>query len=107
MQQRLQLIFEIYRLGFFLEKTDRRLIIGPYKAIVYMMQNFKQLSGTPQIWLNTLACLYADAGEYLTALSFLEEALAICETNRNTLSPYMFDDGQQEPKMPDQCAEIP
>ena len=57
-----------------------------YKAIVYMMQNFKQLSGTPQIWLNTLAGLYADAEEYLTALSFLEEALAICETNRNTLS---------------------
>lgn len=57
-----------------------------YKAIVYMMQNFKQLSGTPQILLNTLAGIYANAGEYLAALSFLEEALAICETNRNTLS---------------------
>lgn len=57
-----------------------------YKAIVYMMQNFKQLSDTPQIWLNTLALIYAGAEEYLSALSFLYEALAICETNRNTLS---------------------
>lgn len=57
-----------------------------YKAVLYMMQNFKHLSGTPQIWLNTFALLYADAGEYLTALSYLYEALAICETNRNTLS---------------------
>lgn len=57
-----------------------------YKAVVYMMQNFKQLSHTPQISLNILARLYANAGEYLTALSLLDEALAICETNRNTLS---------------------
>lgn len=57
-----------------------------YKAIVYMMQNFRQFSGTPQIWLNTFALIYANAGEHLSALSFLYESLAICETNRNTLS---------------------
>ncbi len=56
-----------------------------YKAIVYMMQNFKLLADTPQIWLNTFALIYANAGEYLAALSFLDEALAVCETNRNTL----------------------
>lgn len=57
-----------------------------YKAVVYMLQNFKQFAFIPQILLNTLALIYADAGENLTALSFLNEALAICETNRNTLS---------------------
>lgn len=57
-----------------------------YKAIVYMLQNFKQFAYIPQILLNTLALIYTDAGENLHALSFLNEALAICETNRNTLS---------------------
>ena len=50
-----------------------------------MMQNFKLLSDTPQTWLNTFALIYANAGEYLASLSFLDEALAVCETNRNTL----------------------
>lgn len=57
-----------------------------YKTLVYIMQNFQPLSSTPQILLNALARLYADAGQHLTSLSFLEEALGICETNRNTLS---------------------
>lgn len=57
-----------------------------YKAIVYILQNFEPLSRFPQTMLNALSLLYTDAGNYLTALSFLEEALTIRETNGNTLS---------------------
>lgn len=57
-----------------------------YKAVLYMLQNFKQFAGNPVTILNQLAVLYADAGSNLTALSFLEEALSLCETDQTTLS---------------------
>lgn len=60
-----------------------------YKAVLYLLQNFRQFS-TPQICLNALAHIYAEAGEYLTALSFLNESLTICESNRNTLFNIIF-----------------
>ena len=55
-------------------------------AIIYMLQNFKQFTDDPVAILNQLAVVYADAGNNLTSLSFLEEALAIQETNQTTLS---------------------
>lgn len=57
-----------------------------YKGIVYMIQNFSQLSSHPLELLNQLADIFADSGLYLVSLSFLEEALSICETDRTTLS---------------------
>lgn len=56
------------------------------KAILYILQNFAQFSSSPVEILNRLALLYEDHGEHLTALSFLEEALNLQETNRKTLS---------------------
>ena len=57
-----------------------------YIGIVYMMQNDKQLTVAPLKLLNQLAVIYANAGVFLTALSFLDEALTIRETDRTTLS---------------------
>ena len=61
-----------------------------YKSIVYMIQNFTQFSDRPLELLNRLAVIYADNRLFLTALSFLEEALSICETDRATLSNIIF-----------------
>ncbi len=57
-----------------------------YKCLVYMIQNFMPLSERPLELLNQLAVVYANAGLPLTALSFLEEALSISETDVTTLS---------------------
>lgn len=57
-----------------------------YKCIIYMIQNFAPLSSYPLELLNRLAVIYENAGNYLTSLSFLEEALSLQETNRTTLS---------------------
>lgn len=56
-----------------------------YKGIIYILQNFKQFT-TPLRMLNQLAFVYADAGDNLTALSFLEEALIIRNQDKTTLS---------------------
>ncbi len=55
------------------------------QAVVYMIQNFKQFTN-PLLLLNQLATVYAAAKDYLSALIFLEQALTITETDRNTLS---------------------
>lgn len=57
-----------------------------YKCLIYMIQNFPQLSQQPIELLNRLAVIYENAGNYLTSLSFLEEALPLQESNRTTLS---------------------
>lgn len=57
-----------------------------YKCIIYMIQNYAALSSHPLELLNRLAVIYESAGDYLTSLSFLEEALPLQETNRTTLS---------------------
>lgn len=57
-----------------------------YKCLVYMIQNFTPLSKQPLELLNQLAVVYANTGAALTALSFLEEALSIRETDTTTLS---------------------
>lgn len=57
-----------------------------YKCLIYMIQNFAVLSSHPLELLNRLAVIYESAGDYLTSLSFLEEALPLQETNRTTLS---------------------
>lgn len=56
------------------------------KALIYMLQNFKQFSHCSLGLLNQLAVIYANAGNPLVALSFLEEALTIQENDRTTLS---------------------
>lgn len=57
-----------------------------HKGIIYILQNFKQFASKPLELLNRLAVIYADKDLHLTSLSFLEEALSICETNKTTLS---------------------
>ena len=57
-----------------------------YKGVVYIIQNFEKLSAHPLILLNQLSVIYANSGDFLTALSFLEEALSIQETDKTTLS---------------------
>lgn len=57
-----------------------------HKCLIYMIQNFTQLSSCPLEMLNLLAVIYENAGNYMTSLSFLEEALPLQETNRTTLS---------------------
>lgn len=57
-----------------------------YKCIVYMIQNFPLPGSQPLKLLNQLAVIYANAGIYLTSLSFLEEALSIREDDKTTLS---------------------
>lgn len=57
-----------------------------YKGIIYIIQNFEPLSDSPLKLLNQLAVIYAATDEPLTALSFLEEALSIRETDETTLS---------------------
>lgn len=56
------------------------------QCIVYIIQNTATLSPQPLELLNLLAVIYANAGVYLTALSFLEEALSISDTDSTTLS---------------------
>lgn len=56
-----------------------------HKGVVYILQNFRQFK-TPLLLLNQLAIVYADHGSFLTALSFLEEALTIQEKDQTTLS---------------------
>lgn len=56
------------------------------KALLYLLQNFPQFAHDPISLLNQLAVVYADAGSDLTSLSFLQEALALCETDPTTLS---------------------
>lgn len=60
-----------------------------YKAITYIMQNMQSLSENPLTdpiaLLNQFAVLYANANDPLKALSFLEEALRICDTDVITL----------------------
>lgn len=56
-----------------------------HKAIIYILQNFRQFT-TPLRMLNQLAVVYADDNDNLTALTFLEEALSIQETDQTTLS---------------------
>ena len=46
----------------------------------------KSLSAHPLKLLNQLAVIYANAGEPLTALSFLEEAISIHETDQTTIA---------------------
>lgn len=57
-----------------------------HKAVLYMLQNFPTFTGNPVSLLNLLAVIYTDSGNYMTSLSFLEEALALQETNPTTLS---------------------
>lgn len=57
-----------------------------YRAILYMLQNFKQFADDPVTILNQLSVVYAESGNNLTALSFLEEALSLRETDQTTLS---------------------
>lgn len=57
-----------------------------YKALIYMIQNISTLSAHPLGLLSQLAVIYANADVPLTALSFLEEALSIRETDQTTLS---------------------
>lgn len=57
-----------------------------YIGLVYMIRNFMPLAARPLMLLNQLAAIYANAGLYLTALSFLEKALSIRETDKTTLS---------------------
>lgn len=57
-----------------------------YKGIVYMIQNSPQLALQPLELLNQLAVVYANAGLSLSALSYLEEALSVSETDKTTLS---------------------
>lgn len=57
-----------------------------YKALVYILQNFKQFSANSLELLNQLAVVYASSGISLTALSFLEEALTIKENDQTTMS---------------------
>lgn len=57
-----------------------------YKAIVYMLQNFKHFTGNPLELLNQLAVIYTNTNSPLTALSYLEEALSIRETDKTTLA---------------------
>ncbi len=54
-------------------------------ALIYILQNFKQFSAQPLILLNQLALVYS-ASEPLTALSLLEAALTISESDSTTLS---------------------
>lgn len=56
------------------------------KALIYIIQNFSPLAAAPLELLNQLAVIYDKAGGYLTALSFLEEALPLQENNHTTLS---------------------
>lgn len=59
-----------------------------HKTIIYIMQNMQSLSGepitNPLTLLNQLAILYAGVQNPLSALSFLEEALQICDTDVTT-----------------------
>lgn len=57
-----------------------------HKALVYLLQNFPQALGSPVEMLNRLAVIYSNAGENLTSLSFLEEALSLQENNKTTLT---------------------
>lgn len=57
-----------------------------HKAVIYMLQNFPQFADNPVRLLNRAAGVCTDSGNYLTSLSFLEEALALEETNPTTLS---------------------
>lgn len=71
------------------EETELQYLIDchiSYKALVYMLQNFKQFHIAPLELLNQLAAIYVNANQPLIALSFLEEAIAIQETDRTTLS---------------------
>ena len=61
-----------------------------YQALVYIIQNFEQFSSSPLALLNQLAVLYASAGDFLTALCFLEEALSVQDTDKTTLSNIIF-----------------
>ncbi len=62
--------------------TDCRI---SHKAIIYILQNFKQFTENPLVLLNQLAVVYANAQNPLTALSYLDEALSIQETDKTTL----------------------
>ncbi len=55
------------------------------QAVVYMLQNFKQFAN-PLLLLNQLAVIYGSTGNYLSALTFLEQALTINEADHTTLS---------------------
>ena len=57
-----------------------------YKAIVYMMQNLMPHIQNPIKLLNQLAVIYTNANLPLTALSFLDEALDIRQSDQTTLS---------------------
>lgn len=57
-----------------------------HKALIYIMQNFKQFAVNPLILLNQLAVIFADARDFLASLCFLEEALSIRHTDNTTLS---------------------
>lgn len=57
-----------------------------YKAIIYIMQNFKQFTDKPLELLNQLAVIYTNSGKLLIALSYLEEALSICDSDKTTLN---------------------
>lgn len=56
-----------------------------HEGIIYILQNFKQFTKPLQL-LNQLAVIYTEHRTFLTALSFLEEALTIRETDYTTLS---------------------
>ncbi len=57
-----------------------------HKALLYIMQNFKQFKADPIPLLNRLAVTYTNAKQPLTALYFLEEALSLNEQSKTTLS---------------------
>lgn len=82
-----------------------------HKAIIYIMQNLIKLSASPLILLNQLAILYANAGNPLGALSFLEEALNICDTDVTSLqnAAVIFEQMGQEDTAAEyrQLAEFP
>ncbi len=55
-------------------------------AVLYMLKNYPQFADNPLCLLNRLAEIYTGRGNYMTSLSFLEEALALNETDPTTLS---------------------
>lgn len=56
------------------------------EALTYIIQNFKQFHAHPIKLLNQLAVIFVNANQPLSALSLLEQALTIRETDRTTLS---------------------
>lgn len=72
-----------------MEETELKYLLDckiSHYALIYILQNFKQFSSHALILLNQLATIYATSGDFLSALSFLETALTISETDVTTLT---------------------